>query len=400
MRLSLDVTAKISDEMQRTNSIFSFFDYQGEIYHYITYNVDQPKLPEIKASELVSKLKDISDRLAQYLNYLRTLKNKDKLKDFTVAKNNLLSLITIEGDINNYKHYNRENIDEFNIYPGLYEFYFDLRKKLYNMLGSIELKRALNDKMLLDQIALDTTYRHVLKILSRIEVIGIDGLTDKIDSDETIRFEKIRLKAEISIAGMFLVDNNVQHIPEKIFDNYQIVDCEVNEDEAELRYLPYINAVKLAKTLFASLTKEDRLFNIYSFINSKITNTEIGESRFVFAGENNFTKTEKDLSKCFPRFIVCFSSDKLYKYNKINGFSDHNKLLFINSEDLYSKDDNKFTLSIFLVICHEISHIKRMGFASCCIGHHSPYIKFISSDVKCMDIGFFLEKLLLVSLFC
>jgi hypothetical protein len=202
----------------------------------------------------------------------------------------------------------------------------------------------------------------------------------------------IALKIKFSLLGSYYEDDHKTSLPYYLMNaEYQIVDINLEKSST------YSKAVKLAKTLFETLDENYRLFNIFSLVDSAITDVK-GTSRFVFTTDNTFDSCKKHLKDCLPNHLVAFTSPKTYRGSFLWALSDTNKLLFLNGEKFGQCTPEQKVIGLLLVILHEVCHIKRASFHSnfC---NSSPLIMTDRLEKpEDMDMGYFMEYAVLVNM--
>jgi hypothetical protein len=204
----------------------------------------------------------------------------------------------------------------------------------------------------------------------------------------------IALKIKFSLLETYYTDDDNTSLPYYLMNvGYQIVDINLEKSSA------YSKAVKLAKVLFETLDENYRLFNIFSLVDSDITDVN-GTSRFVFTTDNTFDSCKRHLKECLPQYLVAFNSPKTYRGSFLWALSDTNKLLFLNGEKFSRCTLEQMAIGLFLVILHEVCHIKRASFHSnfC---NSNPLImtdRLEKKEAEDMDMGYFMEYAVLVNM--
>jgi hypothetical protein len=244
------------------------------------------------------------------------------------------------------------------------------------------------------------------KILILINFNRAEKMTDTNCKDVT----KIELKAKLSIFLLLFSDFREGSLSTALIKS-TIEALRPDDLKEGSEFYSIKQAYDFARKIFDKLKPEESfLFNIMSLVNSDTRKTnslkddDLKGDGFYFNEKNNYKRTVEDLKEIFPEYIIIINSNKLHDKEYCHGISDFNKMLFINIHKLESvkTDPKRFMIGLFFILLHEFAHIKRICFASHTHLTKSPKIVTKHSNLNNedkMDIGAFLENVLLVKLF-
>jgi hypothetical protein len=415
----LVMTKTLKTLPDKPDTALSFFIFKNKVKYFITnpssYEHHNPSL-----DTMLTDLRLIHIRLDEYQTWLKA--NNNKFENINLSnlcfkiefKNtgilntsnldeaklmNLIQIIEPYRSVYDCSNSNGYDTNEFNLHVYLVELCFRLSRFLFKLIR-LEATKCTFFLTLAPQtyfeLISDVTAK-LYEILTLLDEYGKENLVRNDIKD----YKKIKIKTKISIFTTYFDDFDIGSLSRSIFED-EFTILKLNDLESQGRHLKsFEQAFIFMKDIFNRLDANSLLFNMFSLVNSKIRrNADNTTDGFFFEETNDFKKTKDDLDQLLPEYIVQISTEKLHKNQYIHGLSDYNKLIFINISRIFHSDDRKFLIGIFLILLHELTHSKRMCFASAIHGTRSPLIKTnihqINSKAK-MDMGTVLEHFILVN---